>query len=61
MTQKRRRFSAKFKARVVPATLRKDKTLAQLASDFGIHPNQSKPSENTSPAQYAPSATTSRW
>jgi putative transposase len=40
MTQKRRRFSSEFKARVVRAALREDKTLAQLASEFDVHPNQ---------------------
>jgi len=40
MTSKRRQFSAEFKARVVRATLREDKTLAQLASEFDVHPNQ---------------------
>lgn len=40
MTQKRRRFTSEFKARVVRAALREDKTLAQLASEFDVHPNQ---------------------
>ena len=40
MAQKRRRFSSEFKARVVRAALREDKTLAQLASEFDVHPNQ---------------------
>jgi transposase len=40
MTQKRRRFTAEFKARVVRAALREDKTLAQLASEYDVHPNQ---------------------
>jgi len=40
MTQKRRRFTVEFKARVIRAALREDKTLAQLASEFDVHPNQ---------------------
>ena len=40
MTQKRRRFTAEFKARVVRAALREDKTLAQLAKEYQVHPNQ---------------------
>jgi len=40
MAKKRRRFSAEFKARVVRAALREDKTLASLASEFDVHANQ---------------------
>ncbi len=40
MANKRRRFTAEFKARVVRAALREDKTLAALAGQFDVHPNQ---------------------
>jgi transposase-like protein len=34
----RKRHSAEFKARVVTAALRKDQTLNQLSTRFGVHP-----------------------
>ena len=40
MAGKRRRFTAEYKARVVRSALREDKTLAELASQFDVHPNQ---------------------
>ena len=34
----RRRHSTEFKAKVVVAALREDKTLGQLSSELGVHP-----------------------
>lgn len=35
----RKHYSATFKARVVQDVLKGDKTIAQLASEHGVHPN----------------------
>jgi transposase-like protein len=40
MAKKRRVFSACFKAKVALAAARGDKTLSELASQFGVYPNQ---------------------
>lgn len=36
----RKRYSAKFKADIVQEILREDKTIAEIAAEHGIHPNQ---------------------
>jgi len=37
--QKRRRFSASFKAKVALAAARGDRTLSELGTQFDVHPN----------------------
>lgn len=36
----RRRFSAEFKARVAKEAIQEHKTIAQLATEYDVHPNQ---------------------
>ncbi len=40
MSRKRRSFTAGFKAKVALAAAKGDKTLAELASQYGVYPNQ---------------------
>lgn len=40
MRAKRRSFSKTFKAKVALAAVKEDKTLSELASQFGVHANQ---------------------
>ena len=36
----RRRFDAVFKAKVALEALKEEKTISQLSSEYGVHPNQ---------------------
>ena len=36
----RRRFTAEFKAKIALEALREDRTIAQLCSQYGVHPTQ---------------------
>ena len=40
MKNKRRNHTAQFKAKVALAAAKGDKTIAELASEFDVHPNQ---------------------
>jgi putative transposase len=40
MKDKRRNHSSQFKAKVALAAARGDKTIAELAGEYGVHPNQ---------------------
>mgnify|MGYP006303261149 CR=1 FL=1 len=57
MPKKRRRFTPEFKARVALEALKEQKTLAELASQYGVHANQisawKKELKETAPALFA--------
>jgi len=40
MTELRRKHDGTFKARIVLEAIRGQKTIAELASEYGVHPNQ---------------------
>ncbi len=40
MTRKRRSFDAQYKARVALEAIREEKTLSEIASQYGVHPQR---------------------
>ncbi len=54
----KKRYSAAFKAQVVQEMLKEDKTMTQLASETGVHPNQLRQWRSTAieglPTLFAP-------
>jgi transposase-like protein len=46
MTDHRKRYDGTFKAKVVLESMKNEKTIAELASEYGVHPTRSPYGEN---------------
>jgi len=61
----RQNHTPAFKAKVALAAIKGDRTLAQLAEQFDVHPNQVRPERLSSkavpPTYSVPGSATPRW
>ena len=44
---RRKRYDGRFKAQVALEAIKNQQTIAQIASEYGVHPTSSEPMEKT--------------